>query len=87
MSLLTPGFSIIAWMIVNLLLIALFVFLGKWIYGWYAEIKKRNRLLAAQVKLLAAIAERQGVDADFIQKTIDIANTKNGVDGDVVVKS
>lgn len=42
--------------------------------------------MAAQIKLLAAIAEKQGVNLDFIQETIDIANTKNAVNGDFITK-
>ena len=50
------------------------VLLGKYIYSWYAEIKKRNRYMEAQIRLLEQIALKQGVDEKYVNKIMDTAN-------------
>jgi hypothetical protein len=41
---------------------------------WSHQISKRNRLLEAQIKLLAKIAEKQGVSIDDIEVISRVAN-------------
>lgn len=51
------------------ILLALIV-LGKYIYAWYSEIKKRNRYMKAQIRLLAQIAAASGVSKDLIAEIV-----------------
>lgn len=44
----------------------LFIALGKLLTDWFHEIKKRNRYMEAQIRLLMHIAAKQGVDTDKI---------------------
>lgn len=54
-------------------LVAIFIyyFLMQWIF----EIKKRNQYMEAQIKLLAKIAQKQGVSADEIDGIIKMAHS------------
>ncbi|MDB5209229.1 MAG: hypothetical protein JWQ30_56 [Sediminibacterium sp.] len=44
----------------------LLIALGKLLTDWFHEIKKRNRYMEAQIRLLMQIAAKQGVDIDKI---------------------
>jgi hypothetical protein len=43
---------------------------GKKLTYWFHEIKKRNRYMEAQLRLLMHIASKQGVDADKIAEIV-----------------
>ena len=43
---------------------------GKKLTDWFHEIKKRNRYMEAQLRLLMHIASKQGVDADKIAEIV-----------------
>jgi hypothetical protein len=44
----------------------LLIALGKLLTDWFHEIRKRNRYMEAQIRLLMHIAAKQGVDTDKI---------------------
>ncbi|MES2373230.1 MAG: hypothetical protein V4557_11670 [Bacteroidota bacterium] len=46
----------------------LFIALGKLLTDWFHEIKKRNRYMEAEIRLLMHIAAKQGVDTDKISE-------------------
>lgn len=43
---------------------------GKLLIDWFYEIKKRNRYMEAQIRLLMHIASKHGVDADKIAEIV-----------------
>lgn len=43
---------------------------GKLLIDWFHEIKKRNRYMEAQIRLLMHIASKQRVDADKIAEIV-----------------
>ncbi len=50
----------------GILVVAIIV--GKYLVDWYHEIPKRNKLLIAQIKLLALLAEKSGIDKSEIME-------------------
>lgn len=43
---------------------------GKFLTEWFHEIKKRNKYMEAQIRLLMHIAAKHGVDADKIAEIV-----------------
>lgn len=58
---------------VGLLALVLYYVITQWAH----QIHKRNRYLEAQIKLLAKIAEKQGVAADELTGIMATAETKH----------
>lgn len=58
--------------------IPIMIFVGKWLFSWYAEIGKRNKYMEAQIKMTAWLCIKQGVDpgkvADALLSTIPYAS-------------
>ncbi|RFM30069.1 hypothetical protein [Deminuibacter soli] len=50
--------------------VAIILYVNKLLIGWYFEIRKRNRLMEAQLKLLGQIAAASNVDKDKIAEII-----------------
>lgn len=46
------------------------VVIGKHIYDWYHETDKRNKMMEAQMRLLAQIAVAQGVNTEKIEEIL-----------------
>lgn len=56
--------------LIMVLPLIIFIFVGKSIIDWFYEVKKRNRYMEAQIRLLMHIAAKQGVDADKISEIV-----------------
>lgn len=58
----------------EILVFSFFLFIlivgGKKLTDWFHEIKKRNRYMEAQIRLLMHIASKHGVDADKIAEIV-----------------
>lgn len=46
------------------------IILGKYLWGWYFEVQKRNRLMEGQILLLLKIAKQLGVDKDEVNQIV-----------------
>jgi hypothetical protein len=53
-----------------IIIICVIVLFGKWLVDYYYEIKKRNRYMEAQIRLLMHLASIQGVDQDKIASIV-----------------
>lgn len=62
----------LAFLEILVFLFSLFILIvgGKLLIDWFHEIKKRNRYMEAQIRLLMHIASKQGVDADKIAEIV-----------------
>lgn len=62
----------LAFLEILIFLFSLFILIvgGKLLIDWFYEIKKRNRYMEAQIRLLMHIASKQGVDADKIAEIV-----------------
>lgn len=60
-----------------LIVICLLLLFGKWLVDYYYEIKKRNRYMEAQIRLLMHLASKQGVDKDVIATIVAEAKLPN----------
>jgi chromosome segregation and condensation protein ScpB len=70
-----------------IIVIVVLILLGKWITEWYHEIKKRNRYMEAQIKLLMEIAAKQGVNQETIAEIRAYANGNTYIKTTSEVKS
>jgi hypothetical protein len=62
--------------IAYVIVLAIAVYVGKFISNWYHEIDTRNKLAKAQVILLIELCKKHGVDEKILEE-IEKATTKS----------
>lgn len=58
--------------------VVILLWIGNFIYGWYAEIEKRNRYMETQIRLTAWLCIKQGVSCSTVADLIGASKIPTG---------